>query len=400
MTGKRRESIEESFLKWLLSLLSESGELEFEDFSLESSELTLDIAGGVPVVKPVAEAVARRLAKPAVEVEELPKPKVEFTNRIAEVRIGATRSEGGSRGRVIVIGGEVTMPFYSFSALNPNPPVVSGDVFDWKLPLPRPLRECFGDALGDPAEWAKLYVEKFGADMVTLELTSTDPSLKDTPVREAVKTVENVLQAVDAPVMIGGSGDPVKDVELLTEVAAVTEGERVLLSSIPSPEERFKPIVEAAKRYGHSVVAWASLDLNLQKDLDRSILEVLPPEQVVIDPTSAPLGYGIEYAFSVMERIRIAGLMGDRELALPILSGTSNAWGAREAWLKNPELGPRELRGPLWETVTALTLLLAGCDLFIMMHPSAIRTVKQVTSWLYGQWESPARKIGGWVEAV
>jgi acetyl-CoA decarbonylase/synthase complex subunit delta len=393
----RRKDLGESFLEWLLKLLSGSEEVEFEDFSLEASELQLDITGVAPVIRPILEAAKPTEAKAVELLEELPKPEVMFTNRIAEVRIGATKSEGGSRDMVIVIGGEVTMPFYSFSALNPNPPVVSGDVFDWKLPLPKPLKDQFGDAMDDPAEWAKLYVDKFGADMVTLELTSTDPSIKDTPVREAVKTVENVLQAVDSPVMVGGSGDPIKDVELLTEVAATFEGERLLLSSIPSPEDRFKPIAEAAKRYGHNVVAWASLDLNLQRDLDRSLLQVLPPERIVIDPTSAPLGYGIEYAFSVMERIRIAGLMGDSELALPMLSGTSNAWGAREAWLKAPELGPREVRGPIWETVTALTLLLAGCDLFIMMHPLAIKTVKQVISWLHGRWDTPVKGVPDWL---
>lgn len=395
----RKKDVGKSFLEWLLKLLSESEEIELEDFSLEASELQLDVTGVTPIIRPLMEAVKPE-ARVVELLEELPKPEVAFTNRIAEVRIGATKSEGGSRSRVIVIGGEVTMPLYSFSAINPNPPVVSGDVFDWKLPLPKPLRDAFGDAMDDPAEWAKLYVDKFAADMVTIELTSTDPSIKDTPVREAVKTVENILQAVDSPVMVGGSGDPVKDVELLTEVAATFEGERLLLSSIPSPEDRFKPIAEAAKRYGHNVVAWASLDLNLQRDLDRAILQILPPERIVIDPTSAPLGYGIEYAFSVMERIRIAGLMGDSELALPILSGTSNAWGAREAWLKTPELGPREVRGPLWETVTALALLLAGCDLFIMMHPLAIKTVKQVISWLYGRWDKPVGEMLDWLGGV
>ncbi|MCX8162676.1 MAG: CO dehydrogenase/acetyl-CoA synthase subunit delta [Candidatus Bathyarchaeota archaeon] len=398
--GTRRKDLGESFLEWLLKLLSESEEIEFEDFNLEASEFQLDVTGVASIVKPMLEAAKSMEARAIELIEELPKPEAMFTNRIAEVRIGATRSEGGSRGRVIVIGGEVTMPFYSFSALNPNPPVVSGDVFDWKLPLPKPLRDSFGDAMDDPAEWAKLYIDKFDADMVTVELTSTDPSIRDTPVREAVKVVENVLQAVDSPVMVGGSGDPVKDVELLTEVAAIFEGERLLLSSIPSPEDRFKPIAEAAKRYGHNVVAWASLDINLQRDLDRAILNVLPPERIVIDPTSAPLGYGIEYAFSVMERIRIAGLMGDRELALPMLSGTSNAWGAREAWLKTPELGPREVRGPLWEAITALTFLLAGCDLFIMMHPLAIKTVKQTISWLYGRWDTPAKAIPNWLEEM
>ena len=75
--------------------------------------------------------------------------------------------------------------------------------------------------------------------------------------------------------------------------------------------------------------------------------------------------------------------MGDLELAHPMSSGTTNAWAAREAWLKmSAEWEPRELRGPLWEVTTALTLLLAGVDLFMMMHPAAVKTLKDVTNYL------------------
>jgi acetyl-CoA decarbonylase/synthase complex subunit delta len=121
------------------------------------------------------------------------------------------------------------------------------------------------------------------------------------------------------------------------------------------------------------------MDMNKARELNRKLFEFLPPEQIVIDTTTAALGYGLDYAFTTMERTRLAGLMGDSELAQPMASGTTNAWAAREAWMKMPpEWGPSELRGPIWETVTALTLLLAGVDYFMMMHPAAVKTVKDV----------------------
>jgi acetyl-CoA decarbonylase/synthase complex subunit delta len=40
------------------------------------------------------------------------------------------------------------------------------------------------------------------------------------------------------------------------------------------------------------------------------------------------------------------------------------------------EWAPRELRGPIWETITAQTLLMAGVDYFMMMHPFAVQAVR------------------------
>jgi acetyl-CoA decarbonylase/synthase complex subunit delta len=117
-----------------------------------------------------------------------------------------------------------------------------------------------------------------------------------------------------------------------------------------------------------------------------------------MDLTTAALGYGLDYAFTNMERARLAALMGDPELAHPMSSGTTNAWAAREAWMKMaPEWEPRELRGPLWEVITALTLLLAGVDLFMMMHPAAVKTVKDVIAQLMGGKSGNTEKLVEWV---
>ena len=108
-----------------------------------------------------------------------------------------------------------------------------------------------------------------------------------------------------------------------------------------------------------------------------------------MDPTSAPLGYGIEYAYSVMERLRMSALLGDGEIQSPMCCATANSWGAREAWRPAPELGPRKYRGPIWETVAALSFLMAGSDIYIMLHPGAIRTMKDAVGWLMGGKEKP-----------
>ena len=157
-------------------------------------------------------------------------------------------------------------------------------------------------------------------------------------------------------------------------------------------------VAKAAAEHGHLVLAFTALDLNRAKELNRKLYRFVPEDSIIMDLTTAALGYGLEYSFSIHERARMAALMGDSELQHPVLSGTTNAWAAREAWMKmGPEWEPRELRGPIWETVTALVLLLAGVDVFMMMHPAAIRTVKETINRLMSMGKAEPEKIADWV---
>ena len=322
-----------------------------------------------------------------------------WSGRIVEVKIGATKSEGGSRDKVVVVGGESELPLFGSRSEIPNPPVISMDVFDCKIPLPRVLKEPFIEVLEDPAEWARLCVNKYGADMVSLHLVSTDPNVLDRSPKEAAKTVEEVLQAVKVPLIIGGSGNPKKDPKVFEEVAKVAEGERCLLSS--ATLDVYKEIAAAALIYGHNVVAFTPVDVNLAKHLNRLLLSMgLPRNRIVMDPTAASLGYGHEYSFTVIERIRLGGLQGDKDLQMPILVGVTNAWGAREAWLKDPSLGPREYRGPIWEAVTGITYMLAGADILMMMHPIAVSLVKRAINNIFQGRRISVKELHEWLREV
>ena len=327
-------------------------------------------------------------------------PNIEYPGQIVEVKLGATKGEGGTRGKSIVIGGEKSPAFYMHvQSPSIHPPVVACDVFDMKIPLPKAIKTHVKDVMEDPAAWAKRCVDKFGAEMITLQLISVDPKKKDTSPREAAKTVEEVLQAVDVPLAVGGCGDPVKDLAVFKEVAEVAEGERLLISSI-SPWMDVKRAAETIKEYGHVALALSGMDMNEARELNRTLYSILPREHIVMDTSTASLGSGLEFTYTLMARIRLAALMGDYELQHPISSGTTNAWFARESWKKMaPQWEPRELRGPLWETVTALTGLLAGVDYFMMMHPKAIETVKHVIQELMGKTLEKPEKIADWISA-
>ena len=330
----------------------------------------------------------------------------EWKHTIQEVTLGATSADGGTRKNTITIGGENALPYY-FDSPMPHRNYVTMDVFDMPISMAKAVRTHYEDVMNDPAEWAKKNVREFNADMVTIHLISTDPLINDTPAKEAAKVVEDVLQAVDVPIVIGGSGNPEKDPEVLEKAAEVAEGERVLLASA-SLNLDYARIAEAANKYGHAVLSWTQLEINAQKELNRKLMKQcnVPRENIVMDPTTAALGYGLDYAYTNMERIRLAGLMGDEELSFPMSSGTTNAWGAREAWMTSSPLkqdsdwGPREYRGPIWEIVTGLSLSLAGNDLFMMMHPGSVQVLKEITQTLFGSIENKSIDINNWIGEI
>ncbi|MCW4007923.1 MAG: CO dehydrogenase/acetyl-CoA synthase subunit delta [Candidatus Bathyarchaeota archaeon] len=384
----------------LLELLAKFQEIELEDFELEAADLELWFgAGGMPAqLLPPPKVAPAVKGKPSELLKTRFVPPIEtYPGRIVEVKLGATKGEGGTRGRSIIIGGETSPAFYTFERPVLHPPVVTVDVFDMEVPLSKAVKMHVKDVIGDPAAWAKLAVDKFGADMVTVHLISIDPLLKDAKPKDAVKTVEEVAQAVDVPLVIGGCGDPVKDADVFAEIAETFAGERFLISSITQDMD-VERCAKFVKKNGHVALSFTPMDLNLARELNRRLYDFLGKEDIVMDLTTAALGYGLDYAFTNMERARLAGLMGDIELAHPMSSGTTNAWAAREAWLKMaPEWEPRELRGPLWEVTTALTLLLAGVDLFMMMHPAAVKTLKEIVNHLLSGKKADASKFADWV---
>jgi len=301
-------------------------------------------------------------------------PKDKWPGSVKTVVIGGTAAEGGTRTRTVVVGGQATMPYLHFEARSPNKPALAIEIRsrrpeDWS-PL---LAEAWGDAMADPAKWARK-AEEAGADMVVLGLT-----LEDSP-ETAVKAVKDVLAATGLPLVVWGPGQAEKDNELLVPISEATKGEKIVLGICE--DKNYRTIVATAMANGHVVQARTPMDVNLSKQLNILVSDMgMPKDRILMDPTTGALGYGIEYGFSVMERLRLAALQGDAMTQQPmIVTPGFEAWKTKEAKIGQgvPEAwGEWKSRAINWETLTAITLVESGADILVLRHPESLRRVKE-----------------------
>jgi acetyl-CoA decarbonylase/synthase complex subunit delta len=133
---------------------------------------------------------------------------------------------------------------------------------------------------------------------------------------------------------------------------------------------------------GHLVQARTPMDVNLSKQLNILISDMgMPKDRILMDPTTGALGYGIEYGYSVMERLRLAALQGDAMTQFPmIVTPGFEAWKTKEAKVGEgvPEAwGDWKTRAINWETLTAVALIESGADVMVLRHPESVARVKE-----------------------
>lgn len=300
-------------------------------------------------------------------------PKDKWPGSVRAITIGATSAEGGTRAKAVTVGGQTALPYLHFEAPTPNQPVIAVEIKsrkpdDWSALL----TEAWGDVMDDPAAWAKK-AEEAGAGLLVLGLT-----LADSP-EDAVKAVKSVLAASGLPLVVWGPGQAEKDNDLLVPVAEAAKGERLVLGICE--DKNYRTIVATAMANGHLVQARTPMDVNLSKQLNILISDMgMPKDRIIMDPTTGALGYGIEYGYSVMERLRLAALQGDAMTQFPMLVTPGyEAWKTKEAKVGEgvPETwGDWKTRAVNWETYTALALIESGADIVVLRHPESVARVK------------------------
>jgi acetyl-CoA decarbonylase/synthase, CODH/ACS complex subunit delta len=306
-------------------------------------------------------------------------PKTQYSGKIKETVLGK-----GSK--AVKVGGETAYPFYLFEGEMPNLPKIAMEVFDnppedWAEEALKP----FAGVTNDPVAWAKKCINDYGAEMICLQLTSTDPNGMNRKAEEAVAVVKKVADAIDVPLFVWGTANHDKDTEVLRLVAEVCQGKNVIIG--PVEEGDHKKIGASAIGYHQTIAASTPIDINLAKQLNILLGNLgTPVDLMIIDPTVSGLGYGIEYCYSVIERIRMAALtQQDDKLQYPIIANIAKeVWKTKEVHLGDNvnNMGEAGKRGILMEAMSATALMLAGADVLVMRHPEAIKLVRSVISQL------------------
>ena len=305
-------------------------------------------------------------------------PKEKWPGAVRTITLGATAADGGTRASTVTVGGAKTLPFLHFEGELPHRPLVAVEIKDRKPEEWSPLLlQAWGTAAEDPAAWAKA-AEAAGADLLTLTLSPTGKDGAPTTAAAAVKAVQAVLAAVGLPLVVLGPDQPELDNELLVAVAEAAKGERLVLGICE--DKNYRTIVATALANGHLVTARSPMDVNLSKQLNILINDMgMPLDRVLVDPTTGAIGYGMEYGFSVMERLRLSALQGDAMVQSPLIVTTgSEAWRIKESrvgagvpaawgdWLE---------RALNWETMSAVSQIQAGADIVIVRHPESVKRI-------------------------
>ena len=303
-------------------------------------------------------------------------PKTLYSGKIKEIKLG-------KGDKAVTIGGESAYPFYLFEGEMPNLPKIAMEVWDcapeeWA----EAALEPFAGVTDDPVAWAKKCIEDYGAEMIALQLISTDPNGLNRDADEAAEVVKRVAEAIDVPLIVWGTANHDKDTEVLRKVCEICQEKKLIIG--PVEEGDHKKIGAAALGYHHTVISSTPIDINLAKQLNILLSNLgVPDELIVIDPTVSSIGYGIEYCYSVMERDRMAALtQQDEKLQFPIICNLAKeVWKTKEVHIpteEDPKLGDAKKRGILMEAMSAMVLLLGGADVLIMRHPEAIKLVREM----------------------
>jgi acetyl-CoA decarbonylase/synthase complex subunit delta len=301
-------------------------------------------------------------------------PIEKWTGKVHQVTLGG---QGGRK--AVAVGGENTLPFLKFEGSMPNKPAVAIEILDCKPDDWSPhLISAWGNVVSDTAKWARKAVE-FGADIIALRLRSAHPEVADTGADHAKAIVDKVLSAVDVPVIVLGSGVAEKDVEVLRASSDIARGQRLALGNCE--EKNYRTIAASCIADGHVAIGHSPLDINLAKQLNVLLHDVgLTLDSILMDPDVGALGYGLEYSYSVMERLRLAALGGDKMAAMPMICNVgTESWRQKEAKVTEnvpDSWGDNERRAIIWEEITAIAMLNAGANIITLRHPKAVEVIK------------------------
>lgn len=177
--------------------------------------------------------------------------------------------------------------------------------------------------------------------------------------RGEVEELQRLLPLINKPLMIRAEDD-----ELLLDVMKILDRECII--GIAN-ENNYKTIVPAVIEGGHTLIIRTPIDINLAKEMNILTSDMgLPLDKILIDTDIGGLGYGFEYGYSIMEKIK---LEDDKYLNMPIISF------AAEETAKTKEAKDENMALFL-EISSAAAVKAAGADYIVLTYQQALETMR------------------------
>lgn len=246
------------------------------------------------------------------------------------------------------------------------------------------LKAYWGSALKSPLLLfcdAQKKALELGAEFISLYFNSNEPSteLKPSYISKYKNLLQDVLKVCKMPLMVKLSSHSAWDIELAQALFSVVDRD-IIISPIQAAN--YKEIIEIATKsnFNHKFVMRTPIDINLTKELNiLSIDEGVSENQILIDPDMGCIGYGIDYGYSIIERICLARISGDKMLDMPIIVyAGEESYRAKETKSSDfpSSWGDLESRAKMWEISTASSLIAAGANIVVCWHPEVIKVLK------------------------
>jgi acetyl-CoA decarbonylase/synthase complex subunit delta len=281
--------------------------------------------------------------------------------------------------RGLKVGGKTTL--YSFEDGYKNPCRIAYLVEDEPIKdlPPYAFDDIYSD--GDVADWVRRAIEKEHPECICLKLASINPNDFD---KDKTVALENIRKAIDAcgdvPLIVWGCSNTKKNGDVFEYLLEEIKDFKLTIG--PVEIDNYQQLVDKAVKNGHRLIANSPIDINMAKQLNILLENAgMKREDILIDPTVSALGYGIEYCYSIIERMRLAALtQNDASLQMPIICNIGrDVWKVKEAGeIEDEKWGDDENRGILWEATTAMSLISAGCEIVVMLNSKAMKLVKEL----------------------
>lgn len=188
-------------------------------------------------------------------------------------------------------------------------------------------------------------------------------------IEKGIEAFKELLPFIDKPLMLIGSGDDEIDIKLLPELMKLIDRECII--GIAN-EKNYKQIVPDVIKGNHTLIIRTPIDINLAKEMNILTSDMgLPLDKILIDTDIGGLGYGFEYGYSIMEKIKLEGKSGDKYLNMPIISF------ATVETAKTKEAKDKDLALYL-EITSAAAVKAAGAEYIVLTNPQSYKILKEL----------------------